>query len=82
LYFQTAFYDLIDRHAPNEVQYKHLDKKIRAAIIRKFKKNNPHFPPCIGDWALTYLMRRKINIKRMYFIKQNTQKKLSKFFWV
>ncbi|CAB4485693.1 unnamed protein product [Rhizophagus irregularis] len=54
----TAFYDLIDRHAPNEVQYKHLDKKIRAAIIRKFKKNNPHFPPCIGDWALTYHMRR------------------------
>ncbi|CAG8702503.1 785_t:CDS:1, partial [Funneliformis mosseae] len=58
----TTFFNIIEHHTSTEVQYKNFDKKIRAGIIRKFKKNNPTFPPCIGDWPLVYLIRRKINI--------------------
>ncbi|CAG8741045.1 5323_t:CDS:2, partial [Rhizophagus irregularis] len=61
----TAFYNLVDRHTSAEVQYKNLDKKTKAGIIRKFKKDNPHFPNCIGDWALIYLMRDNIRRQNM-----------------
>ncbi|CAI2189732.1 11187_t:CDS:2, partial [Funneliformis geosporum] len=45
--YRTAFYELIECHTPIGIQYKNLDKNIRAGIIRKFKKANPHFPECI-----------------------------------
>ena len=64
----SAFYDIVERYVPPKMKYKHLPKKTRAAIICKFKKTNPCFPACIGDWALVYLMRCKINIIRMYTI--------------
>ncbi|GBC25779.1 uncharacterized protein OCT59_020139 [Rhizophagus irregularis] len=73
--YKTAFYNLVDRHTSAEVQYKNLDKKTKAGIIRKFKKDNPHFPNCIGDWALIYLMRRKINFNRDNIRRQNTNKR-------
>ncbi|CAI2193797.1 13599_t:CDS:2 [Funneliformis geosporum] len=62
--YRTAFYGLIKCHTPVGIQYKNLNKNIRAGIICKFKKANPHFPECIGDWALMYFMRHKININR------------------
>ncbi|CAG8674208.1 3232_t:CDS:2 [Funneliformis caledonium] len=45
----AAFYGLIERYTSIGIQYKNLDKNIRAGIIRKFKKANPHFPDCIND---------------------------------
>ncbi|CAG8740124.1 2623_t:CDS:2, partial [Funneliformis caledonium] len=54
----SAFYNLVELYASRDVEYKNIDKNLKANIIRK----NPFFSKCIGDWALHYLMRRKINI--------------------
>ncbi|RIA83190.1 hypothetical protein C1645_834194 [Glomus cerebriforme] len=72
--YKTAFYNLVDRHTSAEVQYKNLDKKTKAGIICKFKKDNPHFSNCIGDWTLIYLMHHKINFNRDNICHQNTNK--------
>ncbi|CAG8748099.1 13591_t:CDS:2, partial [Funneliformis caledonium] len=60
----VTFYRLNECHTPVKIQYKNLDKNIRAGIIHKFKKANPYFSDCISDWALVYLMRHKININQ------------------
>ncbi|CAG8758884.1 15736_t:CDS:2, partial [Funneliformis caledonium] len=54
----SAFYDFIDCYASSNVEYKNIVKNVKINIIHK----NPYFSECIGDWALYYLIRHKINI--------------------
>lgn len=54
---RLLFFNLIECNAPNDTNI----LIIKEGIIRKFKKTDPYFPPCIGDWTLTYLIRHKIN---------------------
>ncbi|CAG8741540.1 1943_t:CDS:2, partial [Funneliformis caledonium] len=65
---------LIEHYTPVGIQYKNLDKNIRAGIIRKFKKANPHFSNCIRENARRWDKKSPVNGEKRERMNQSTVK--------